>query len=372
MNIDSIGALRKALRERIPAVCWIASDEPLLEFEASDLYRARARAQGYTERTVIETGAGFDGSMLVGQAQARSLFGERRVLDVRLANRLTRDFGESLARAADGLDEDTRILVSGARIDKGQQKAAWLAHLRDRLVVVDLPRIDARAFADWVVSQLREHRLTAAPDAIALLVDRTEGNPVAAAQAVRRLALVHDTADQAIDVATMDEVVQDSAHYESFGLVDAALAGQGAQALRIVDNLRASDAPLPLLAWALADALRRLIRIQQARAQGEPVQQALRSGGAFGARADLYRHALNRVPARRAWQLLRETAWLDKAAKGVAGGAGLSIGAAAGLGQGETSAAGGLDAGLDDGPVDVWAGVERIILGLSGQPRLAE
>ena len=94
-------ALDEALRSAtLPSPIWVATDEPLLQVEHGDRIRARAREVGHVERVVIDIAAGFDASRLVGQGQSPSLFGERRLLDLRLAAKPPRGFGEALAELA--------------------------------------------------------------------------------------------------------------------------------------------------------------------------------------------------------------------------------------------------------------------------------
>ena len=112
----------------------------------------------------------------------------------------------------------------------------------------------------------------------------------------------------------------DSARFELFGLVDAALAGDPARAVRMARSLAAEDAAMPLLCWALADAIRKLLRIQQA-LQIERVApaQAMRAAGVFGKREAIMRQALRRLDIRTLGHLLQQVARLDRMTKGVGG-----------------------------------------------------
>jgi DNA polymerase-3 subunit delta len=159
-----------------------------------------------------------------------------------------------------------------------------------------------------------------------------------------------------LDFGAVESIVTDSARYEIFGLVDTALAGETSKALRMMDSLRAQDAPLPLLVWALGDCLRRFLKVRQTIDDGQPVQSALRSAGVFGKREAAIRQALPRLDGRSALRLLRDTAHLDRMAKGVGG---LED-------SGEPPSLGG---GSD--PESQWTAVERVVLGLAGARRLA-
>jgi len=62
----------------------IHGDEPLLALEAADAVRATARAGGYTERDVLLVERGFEWSQLAMSAAGMSLFGEKKLIELRI------------------------------------------------------------------------------------------------------------------------------------------------------------------------------------------------------------------------------------------------------------------------------------------------
>jgi DNA polymerase-3 subunit delta len=257
-RISNLEQLNRSLVKSLPPITWIAGDEPLLVIEAADLLRSRARALGFTERSVIEVGAYFDASLLLGQAQAQSLFAERRLLDVRLAGKPTKDLGEALKRAAVTLGDDSRIVVTGARLERATANTAWFNALAPLVLLLELAKVERERLAEWLAERLARQGQRAGRPVLELIADRTEGNLLAAHQELQRLALLLPAGD--LDLAQVEEIVLDSARYDIFGLVDVALAGDIPRCLRMVDGLRAEDAALPLLVWALGDCLRRFLK----------------------------------------------------------------------------------------------------------------
>jgi DNA polymerase III subunit delta len=75
---------RSARGQPLPHVFAVASDEPLLALEAQDAIRSAARSQGYSEREVLNADARFDWSRLNAAAQSISLFGDKKIVEVRL------------------------------------------------------------------------------------------------------------------------------------------------------------------------------------------------------------------------------------------------------------------------------------------------
>jgi DNA polymerase-3 subunit delta len=82
LNPDSLSV---HLRERLLPAYLISGDEPLLAGEAADAVRERARAAGFSEREVHCPERAADWDQVRGAARSLSLFGARRLIEIRLA-----------------------------------------------------------------------------------------------------------------------------------------------------------------------------------------------------------------------------------------------------------------------------------------------
>ena len=58
-------------------------DDPLLSMEAVDAIRARARSQGFSEREVLTVDRYFDWGALHAAGAGMSLFGDRKIIELR-------------------------------------------------------------------------------------------------------------------------------------------------------------------------------------------------------------------------------------------------------------------------------------------------
>ncbi|HMA99232.1 MAG TPA: DNA polymerase III subunit delta, partial [Wenzhouxiangella sp.] len=102
------------------------------------------------------------------------------------------------------------------------------------------------------------------------LAQRLEGNLLAAAQEIERLALLYGQGGH-LGVDELREAVTDSARFDSFRLVELVLSGQAGAAVRCVRGLRETDTPMPMILSALARELQTLAVFQQRSAKiGEP------------------------------------------------------------------------------------------------------
>jgi DNA polymerase-3 subunit delta len=144
----------------------------------------------------------------------------------------------------------------------------------------------------------------AEPAALQLLAERVEGNLLAAAQEVEKLALLLNAGSgkvAAIDETTMATLVADSSRYDVFQLIEAALGGDVERARRLLHALRAEGGQVPGLTPMIAMELIRLAALAQAAGEGGNLAQAMRDMRIWESRQALYRRALQRHPSER-WQ----------------------------------------------------------------------
>src|SRR5882762_527233 len=123
--------LEAALSKTLAGIYAIHGDEPLLALEAADAVRAAARKRGFSEREVFEPGRTFDWSEFAHASASQSLFGDKKVIELRLAS------GKPAAPAAKALVEycarpnmDAVLLVTMPRPEgAGWWKSDWYAAL---------------------------------------------------------------------------------------------------------------------------------------------------------------------------------------------------------------------------------------------------
>lgn len=307
--------LASQLRAQLAPVYLIAGDEPLQREEAADAIRAAARAQGYADREVFFAERGFDWNQLQRAAASLSLFASRRILEVRLATGKPGDEGaEVLSAYAQAPAADTVLLVISARLDRGGGR--WAETLEHAGVLVQVWPVEARELPAWIERRMRARGLVPASGVAAFIAARVEGNLLAASQEIEKLWLLQGAG--AVDIAAAEAAVADSAHYDAFKLVDAALAGDGARVARILEGLRQEGTEPPVILGALNYALRDLATKAWQIEAGTPAAQVLSAG--WPQRRPLIQQALKRGRTRDWQHLLQRSAHADRVLKGQAPG----------------------------------------------------
>jgi DNA polymerase-3 subunit delta len=296
------------------APVYLLAGAPLLVIEAADGLLARARELGYAEREVLEAGSRFDWDDLARAAAGMSLFAARRLLDLRVpGGRPGIEGAKAITAFCADPPEGVSLLVTALEWSK-KHEGAWSRKLDAAGVMAVFNAPQGRDWLAWIGARLASRGLSASREAIALLGERAEGNLLAAAQEIDKLAVLHQGGRLGAD--QMENLVADSARYDVFKLTDAAFAGDGARALRILGGLRAEgDELLALMGW-LVNQLQLALRL----ASAANLDAQMQAEHVFATREKLLRQALRRAPRGHWLDCLRRAGRIDRMAKGRAQG----------------------------------------------------
>lgn len=296
----------------LPPVILLAGSETLLVLEAADAVRARARESGCSERQVLDADKRFDWDDLAREGASMSLFSTRRLIDLRLpGGRAGKAGGAALADWARNPPADTILLITCDTWSK-KHELAWVKAIDKSGWFVPFWPIRAEQMSGWVAARMRQRGLDADASAARLLVDRTEGNLLAASQEIDKLLMLGVSGR--LDAAKLGSLVADSARFDVFKLADAALAGDSRRALRMLRGLRSEGAePVMMMGWLVRqiESAMRLARASDFNAQA-------RKEGIWDAQK--FRAALRRVDADQWSRCLQHAAHIDRMSKGRADG----------------------------------------------------
>ncbi|ADJ27418.1 DNA polymerase III subunit delta [Nitrosococcus watsonii] len=306
-------------RGTLAPVYLLFGDEPLLIEEGADLIRSRAQSQGFYEREVMHIERGFDWAQLQWATKGLSLFAARRLIELRLPKNAVSEAGTKVLRTyGENPSPDTLLLIISDKLERRHQVSRWFSALEQTGVVVQIFKVDISSLSRWIEHRLRSRSLSLTQEAVAVLVERLEGNLLACAQEIDRLALLFPK--ETIDASRVEEIVADNARYDVFRLMESALAGDVVQIARIWRGLQAEGVEPVIVVGALAWELRRLARMARACAQGKPVDQTLREQRVWERRKIMTKKALSRHSVHRWLLFLQQLGKIDCMVKGAVRG----------------------------------------------------
>ncbi len=300
------------LQQGLDPVYLIAGQEPLLIEEACDALRRAARAADIAERIVIETDGRFDWGELNASTETGSLFASRRLVEVRLpTGKPGREGGAALREFVEQAGDDV-LLVKCDDWEFASEKTAWVKALDGAGVYVPCWRVKPHQLPDWIGRRLAERGLQADRAGAAFLAERLEGNLLAAAQEIERLALLFGRGQ--VSLEQVREAVADSARFDSFRVVELVFGGQPGAAVRSIRGLREADTPMPMIVGALARELQ-TIGAFQALARHMPPARAFSELGVWKSRQQPLAAAARRLQPDIVRQALARLADLDAMSK---------------------------------------------------------
>lgn len=305
------------LRQPLLPMYVIGGDEPLLVQEAVDALRAAARAQGFSERQVLDVDRGFDWSLLTQAAASLSLFATRRLIELSMPGGPGDEGAKALKDLAAHPQPDTVILVVCGALEYRARQSGWFSALENAGASLYFEPVKAEELPGWIGARLKAAGVTADADAVELLAQRTEGNLLALAQDIEKLKLLYP--GEALDADKVRHAVADSARFDAFDLTDKVLSGDAAGAVRSLYRLREEGVELPALIGAWAWVLRQWATAASHYAQSRNAQGACEAARIFGPRRTPYLKALPRVPAGQVYGWLARASSIDLKGKSTGG-----------------------------------------------------
>ena len=318
MRVDS-EQLAQHLRRGLHPLYTVHGEEPLLALEAADRIRAHARAEGYTERELLIVESAADWARLAASGSSLSLFGSRRLLDLRIpSGKPGTEGAEALRRYAADLPPDTLTLITLPRLERATLDSSWFQSLDAAGVTVTANAVPLARLPQWLAGRLADQKQEVDRDTLQFLADMVEGNLLAARQEVQKLSLLFPPGP--LDGEAVRAAVSDVARYDVFRIGEPLLGRDPARFIRVLSGLQAEGAAAPLVLWAITEEIHALWRVAALLESGRPLQAALREARVWGARAQLLPQALRRTRLAALERALLQAARADRTIKGIGPG----------------------------------------------------
>jgi DNA polymerase III subunit delta len=287
----------------------IHGDEPLVALEAADAVRAAARRRGFVDRTVLEPGRHFDWSEFAHAAASLSLFGGKKLIELRLpSGKPGPQGGAAIAAYVERRDSESVLLVTLPRLDRQGQGSAWFMALAQAGVVVDVWPVDRARLTGWIAERLARQQQRASREVLEYLAERVEGNLLAAHQEVQKLALLAPPGELSLEA--VQAAIVNVARYDPYDAAEALVAGDTARYLRVLEGLRAEGEAPTFVLFVLSNALFALQAMRrgiEARVFNRNLQRALQGSA-------------RRYAERTLDEAIAQCSQIDRAIKGVGTG----------------------------------------------------
>ena len=308
--------LESHLNKELASLYVLTGDEHLLLLEAADMIRKAARDRHFGEREILTVERGFKWGQLHAANNAMSLFGGRKLIELRIpGDKPGKEGSQTLQEYAAELNPDNVTLITLPKLDWASQKTAWVSALQKNGIYIEIPSIELSRLGNWISERLKKQNQTANKQGIDFLVERVEGNLLAAHQEIQKLGLLYPEGELGFE--QICNSVLNVARYDIFKLNEAMLGGNRARFIRMMEGLKGEGEPLPLILWTFTEEIRTLLKCKTALESGQTFPATAKTLRLRGQREKLIQMAVNRLEKKDLQIALQQTAQIDKIIKGL-------------------------------------------------------
>ena len=312
--------ITKHLTNQLAPLYLVSSDELLLAQETVDTIRDAARKAGFTERMRVTADSNADwAESIYSHSHHLSLFSTKRIIELNLTHtKFNSAIGKLLEEYALKPPIDTLLIAQTSKLDSKMEKSSWYQSIDKKGIVIQIWPIAVEQLPQWIIQRANKANFSLTTQAANWLATLVEGNLLAAAQEIEKLALLQPGGT--LDQQTIEDAVTDHARFDIFTLVDCVLSGNCKRSLRILDNLRAEDTEPVLILWALTREIRTLADMAKQVKTGTPLSSLFGKFRIWEKRQPAVRAFLQRHQQSACWALLLDAASIDSIIKGADAG----------------------------------------------------
>lgn len=285
---------------------WLAhGDEPVLTGWLVDAMRPHWQAQNLAIKR-IELISSKTWQDVLAELNSLSLFDDASAIIVtgnHKPDKATQTELEEFASQSQAGNNQNCLVWLLSKQDKRAQKSKWFSLFNQYGHVIDCQIYDERQRQQLLQLKAQQFGLQLSGEAWQLLMAQTEHHLLSSYQTLWRLSYLFapnlediKTADNSaspalvnIDVEALQNALVSDAQYSVFDLSDAMLAGNSSQVVKIIDQLKATDEPTPLVLWAINKEMRLIMQL----IDGQDPQKI----GVWSSKQSLYQQACRRQTA---------------------------------------------------------------------------
>ncbi|MDO4643595.1 MAG: DNA polymerase III subunit delta [Cardiobacteriaceae bacterium] len=250
MNLAATDTVFHFKQHPLPAITLIYGSEPVLNAEALDAARIRARSDGYTERQWIHSDNRID--RLISELETPSLFANKRLLEYYFEQKKAdKETSDALRNLADFRMENNRLIIFAPNLEK-PYTASWYKALFARgNLSIESKTLYPPQFTKQIDQRLHAAQIRLTETAYERLLTNCQGNLLAAKQAIERLR-IHPQSQNIIDDTLLAEILDDFSQFSTFSLENAILNADWLKALHIANRLQSENPrDVTLITWLL-------------------------------------------------------------------------------------------------------------------------
>ena len=305
---DVVFSLQKKL---YPLYILTGQDNYLLN-DAATLIKQAWKQRGECDEKTLQLNLAADWASLEEEANSYSLFSDYVLLDARCDKKtIDAQAKKILQHYLQNINPRCLIILRAPDVPNKQLQ---LLSNNEHTVLVQAYPLPAQALQRWITTQLATKKLRHDASVPGLIHQYTQGNMLACAQVIEKLALICDEGE-IINENTVKEHLSDQCDYQLYELAEACLHANAEKAILMLRQACENRTEPTLILWLLSQEIRLLIQLSHLRKQSVSLTTACSQLKIWPQRARLYETSINRLSITKLHQLLHDAQQLDEQIK---------------------------------------------------------
>jgi DNA polymerase-3 subunit delta len=304
--------LTSSLQKQKSSVYILCGQEPYLLNDAAVQIKHHYRQTNDVDEKILHLQQSADWTLFLDEANSYSLFSECLLLDVRFDKKNLDAAGKKAFNLY--LSNINYRCIVVFRAPNATAKEFQSISSNDKVALLQTTPLNAQAMQKWIITQLQTKSLQYTSEVPELIQRYTQGNMLACAQAIERLALTHDVQS----VLTIHDALQhlsDQCEFQLYELPEACLQGNAEKAIHLLRHAAQERIEPTLVLWLLTQEVRQLLLLSQLLKQSLNVSEACMKLKIWSSRINSYQNALKRLTQQQLYTLLEQCSHIDTAIK---------------------------------------------------------
>ena len=305
-------ALAQSLRQPLRPVYILTGQDAYLLNDAARLIKAAWRQCGEYDERVIDLNTPADWDLLQSEAQSYSLFSDLVLLDARCEKKSIDAMGKKILQQYIQQSNPRCLII--LRAPHVPNKLLQTLANNDQTVLMQAYPMPPAELLRWITHEFKNKQMSITPEIPALVHQYTQGNMLACAQLIEKLALI--TPDNTpLTIEQVKEQLYDQCDYQLYELADACLNGRAEKAIHLLRQACQNKTEPTLMLWLLTQEIRLLVQLDFLRKQSVPLTTACSQLKIWPQRASSYETTRIRVSGLKLQVLLKSCQQLDEQIK---------------------------------------------------------
>lgn len=304
-------ALAATLQKQKSSLYILCGQEPFLLNDAALQIKHYYRQHEVDEK-ILYVQQASDWNLFIDAANSYSLFFESMLLDVRYDKKNLDAAGKK------ALSEYTRNMNSKCiivfRAPNASAKEFQSLSGQDMVALLQIPPMNQQAVQKWISAQLQAKSLQFTNEVPELIHRYTQGNMLACAQAIERLALTYEE-NTVVAVQDVVDHLSDQCEFQLYELPEACLQGCPEKAIHLLRHAAQERVEPTLVLWLLTQEIRQLLSLSHLVKQSINFNDACSQLKIWSSRIRFYQQALKRLTQKQLSNLLEHCNHIDTAIK---------------------------------------------------------